>query len=131
VNPGRLSAGGWRPSRAIATTSLGTMIALMVAAQVVFKLAGRYAAVHKGPIAAYAANPWVWVGVATAGVAMLCWLVTLRRLPLAAAYPWTALIYVLTPAASAYLFGDPLTLRFGLGLALIVVGVVFTSRGVE
>ena len=62
---------------------------------------------------------------------MLCWLMTLRNMPLAVAYPWTALIYVLTPLVSAVLFGDVLSAKYMLGMTSIIAGVVLTSGGVE
>lgn len=62
---------------------------------------------------------------------MVCWLLTLRQLPLASAYPWTALIYVLTPLTSAVLFDDVVNTKHVIGMACIVAGVFFSADGVE
>jgi len=106
-------------------------IAAMVAAQVMYKLAGLWSRDHSELIAAFVLNPWIWLGLGCALVGMVLWLLALRRLPLSAAYPWTALIYVFTPIASTIIFGDLLRAQYLLGLVLIALGVVITTRGVS
>ena len=103
----------------------------MVAAQVLYKFAGLWSRDHAGLIAAFMLNPWLWSGLGCAVVGMVLWLMALRRLALSVAYPWTALVYVFTPIASALIFGDLLRTEYLFGLALISVGVVITTRGVS
>ena len=110
---------------------LAVMITCMTAAQVVFKLAGIHAATDTDIPRAIVANPWLWLGLLCAAAAAASWLFALRKLSLAQAYPWTAAIYILTPLASALLFGDVLDERFLLGMALITAGVFLTAGGVE
>jgi drug/metabolite transporter (DMT)-like permease len=110
---------------------LGGMVACMATAQVVFKFAGIHAASEPDIPQAILANPWLWGGLACAAAGTLCWLLALRTLSLARAYPWTATIYVLTPLASALLFGDVLDGKFLLGMTLIAGGVILTTGGVE
>jgi multidrug transporter EmrE-like cation transporter len=105
-------------------------IAAMVAAQVMYKFAGLWSRDHVGLLAAFILNPWMWVGLGCAVVGMVLWLLALRHLPLSAAYPWTALVYVFTPIASALIFGDLLRAEYLTGLGLIAVGVIITTRGV-
>lgn len=111
--------------------SLAGMIIFMTAAQVMFKLAGNHVVAQMGLVRALMSNPWLWIGLLLSGAGMLCWLLTLRKTPLASAYPWTALIYVFTPLASALLFNDPLDGKYLLGLGSIVAGVFFTAGGVN
>lgn len=106
------------------------MILLMVAAQIMYKFAGLYAVSHADTIASYLFNPWLWLGLVCALLGMILWLIALRHLPLATAYPWTALIYVFTPTASAFVFGEQLRIQYIIGLALISAGVLVTTRGV-
>jgi drug/metabolite transporter (DMT)-like permease len=106
-------------------------IAAMVAAQVFYKLAGLWSRDHAGLIAAFVLNPWLWIGLACAVVGMVLWLLALRHLPLSVAYPWTALVYIFTPIASALIFGDLLRTEYLIGLGLIAVGVVITTRSVS
>jgi multidrug transporter EmrE-like cation transporter len=58
------------------------------------------------------------------GISTLAWIAALRTLPLSQAYIFTALGFVVIPLASHFLFGEPLTLRFALGTALIVGGIL-------
>ena len=75
---------------------------------------------------------WRVIGVlAIAGVLYVTstglWVWALRSVELSKAYPLFALGFVLVPIASAFLFGEALTLKCGIGVALIVAGVVLTS----
>ncbi|SFF56043.1 Multidrug transporter EmrE [Duganella sp. CF458] len=110
---------------------LAGMIACTTASQVLLKYAGLYAAAHAGMVAGVLRNPWLAAAIAAAGGGICCWLLTLRRLPLALAYPWTALVYVLTPLAGAWLFSEVLDGRYALGIGCILAGVLLTSRGVS
>lgn len=115
----------------LAVVFLSGMIVCMVTTQVLLKVAGIHAAVRFDILYAFLGNPWLWGSLLTSGAGLTCWLITLRHMSLATAYPWTALIYVFTPLASAMLFGDELSTKYLLGMTSIVVGVVLTSRGVE
>ena len=111
---------------------LGSMILCMATSQVFLKLAGTHAtAGHSGAAHAFLANPWFWFSLMATGAGFVCWLMTLRTMPLAAAYPWTALIYVITPLASSVLFGDVLSGRYLLGMSSIIAGVLLTTGGVK
>lgn len=110
--------------------SLGGMILCMTASQILLKLAGQHSAAHAGAADGFMRNPWLWAALCASAGGVGCWLLTLRRLPLSVAYPWTALIYVLTPLAGVWLFAEALTGRYALGMALILAGVILTSRGV-
>ena len=113
----------------ISVVFLAGMIIFMSISQILFKLAGNYAATQTELIESFLSNPWLWAGLLSSGVGMVCWMLTLRKLPLASAYHWTALIYVLTPLASAVLFGDMLSIKYLLGMACIVSGVFITAGG--
>lgn len=113
--------------RSVIAWPLVGMICLMASAQLLFKQAGLHASAHTGWLESLALNAWLWTGMAVSAVGMVCWLLTLRRLPLATAYPWTALIYVMTPLASKLLFDDQLSWRYLSGMSLIVLGVVFIA----
>ena len=119
-------------SRPLALVALGGMITCMAASQVFLKLAGTHAAAgHLDVLHAFLANPWLWCALLATGAGFLCWLLTLRTLSLATAYPWTALIYVITPLASALLFGDVLNGKYVFGMATIIGGVLLTTGGVR
>lgn len=96
------------------------------AAQVLFK----NAAVHLPEpsanvewIYAAATSLRVWMALACLGVVFVLWMMILRRLPLATAFPMTASTYVVVVAASRILFDETISPVQYLGIALIVVGV--------
>lgn len=101
----------------------------MATAQVLLKFAGIHAAAHFNVFHAFLANPWFWGALLAAAIGMVCWLMALKKMPLAIAYPGTALIYVIAPLASAALFGDPLTVQYILGMASIIAGVCLIGFG--
>lgn len=55
------------------------------------------------------------------------WVWALRSVEISKAYPYFALGFVFVPLLGAWLFGESLTLRYGLGVMLIVIGVSLTS----
>ena len=69
----------------------------------------------------------VWVAVALYAGATLLWVRILTTVPLSRAYPFVALAFVLVPAAGYMFFGEPITLRYALGTALIVIGVAIAA----
>ena len=58
------------------------------------------------------------------GTATLLWIVLLQRVPLSRAYPFAALGFVLVPLASAWLFGERISVPYVLGAAFVIVGIV-------
>ncbi len=55
------------------------------------------------------------------------WVWALRFVEISKAYPYFALGFVFVPLLGAWLFGEVLTLRYGVGVVLIVAGVAMTS----
>lgn len=99
---------------------------LLAIGQVLFKLAGREANMVRelSDIAGLFATPWIWVALLVYGGATLLWIVLLQRVPLSRAYPFAALGFILVPAASAWLFGERITLSYVLGAGFVVVGII-------
>ena len=110
---------------------LAGMIGFMTTAQLMFKLAGNHASARIGLMNDFLSNPWLWMGLLASGAGMVCWMLTLRRLPLSMVYPWTALIYGLTPLVSAAWFGELLSPSYLFGMACIVAGVFISAGGVD
>jgi drug/metabolite transporter (DMT)-like permease len=55
------------------------------------------------------------------------WVWALRYVEISKAYPYFALGFVFVPLFGAWLFGEVLTVRYGIGVLLIIAGVVLTS----
>jgi len=115
--------------RSFALTGLiAAYITLLVSSQIMYKFAGLWALSNPGLLGTALKNPWITIGLGSAMIAMVLWLMILRQLSLTEAYPWTALIYIITPIASTIIFGELLKPQYFLGLALVVVGVYITTR---
>jgi multidrug transporter EmrE-like cation transporter len=110
------------------------LVAATVCVNTSAQVAMKFAALHlvAGNTAErWAFNPWIWAAAILSGAAIVCWLGALKTLPLATAYPWTALVYVLTPTMSVIVFKDAPTYRYFVGIISICVGIFFTTRGVR
>ena len=74
------------------------------------------------------ASPLFLGGVAAYALSVLTWLAVLKRVPLSVATPFIALVYVIVPVAARVLFGDVLTWRMLVGMALVAGGVVLVAQ---
>lgn len=105
------------------------MVFSMTAAQLLFKKAGLQTLESGDLMGSWVRNSWMWTAFIVSGLGTVCWLFALRRLSLTMVYPWTAMIYVLTPLLSAFIFDDLLSVQYGLGMTLIVFGIFITTTG--
>lgn len=55
------------------------------------------------------------------------WVWALRYIEISKAYPYFALGFVFVPLFGAWMFGEMLSLRYAIGVALIIAGVVMTT----
>lgn len=75
-----------------------------------------------------AMQPYVLGGVLCYGISLVVWVFVISREAVSAAYPITALVYVLNALAAAYFFGEILRpVQWG-GMACILVGVMLIAR---
>lgn len=74
-------------------------------------------------------SPWLLTGIGLYAISVLTWLSVLKRTTLAVAAPFVALVYVLVPLLSRQVFGDTITSRMWIGMALVVLGVTLVARG--
>ena len=103
-------------------------VALIACGQVLFKVVAL--------LSTASAHPWsdpktLSIGIASLalyGFATLLWIWLLRSVPLAKAYPFMALSFVLVPAAGILFFDERVTGMYGIGLGLIVLGVLLIAR---
>ena len=74
-------------------------------------------------------NAWFMVGLSAYALSVLTWLFVLRRVPLAVAAPFIALVYVLVPLASRVVFDDQVSSKMWVGMLLVVCGVTLVAQG--
>ena len=117
--------------------SLSTILILLTysvalaGGQVLFK----YAALRFTPaprltdnVVALILNPYLVVAVLLYGLLSVVWVWVLTFVPLSIAYPFVALTFVLTVAAGALMFGEPVSLKLLLGGLMIIAGLIVITR---
>ncbi len=108
------------------------LLALDVAIQVTMKLAGDQLHVIPFGFEWVQAAFWsgmVWISLIGYAATFFLWLTILRSSPLSAAFPATALVYVLVPLCGWVLLGEDFKPRQTVGIALILGGVLL-QRGI-
>ena len=73
-------------------------------------------------------NPWILSGLAAALIAALSWMAAMTKLELSYAYPFMSLAFVLVLVLSALFLREPLTAYKIIGMALVVIGLIVSSR---
>lgn len=112
----------------IATLFALTTVLLNGCAQLLLRKAALSGASPSDPLS-LVRNVWFMVGLAAYAFSVLTWLFVLRRVPLAVAAPFVALVYVLVPLASRFVFDDRVNSRMWVGMLLVVCGVTLVAQG--
>lgn len=73
-------------------------------------------------------NPYLFAGLFLYIFSFLAWLMTLSRVDVSYAYPFTALGYILTTLGGYYLFQENINLVRVLGIIVIIIGVYLVAR---
>ena len=73
-------------------------------------------------------DPFIFSGFASAFVASLFWMAALSKFDLSFAYPFMSSSFVLVFIISVFIFNDSVTVHKVVGLALIVLGILISSR---
>lgn len=71
-----------------------------------------------------AAEPAFLVALLLYTGATLLWVLALRDIPLSRAYPFAAIAFLLVPLGAALFYGEALTVRYGVGVALVIGGLL-------
>lgn len=100
--------------------------AAMAGGQILFKLAAvRSPAGSLGQrLAGLFYNGFFSAAVVLYALLAVLWVWILTFTPLSRAYAFVALAFILTPLAGSAVFGEPISFRFVVGVALIAVGLV-------
>ena len=74
------------------------------------------------------AMPWVWVAFASTFLAGVMWMLTLGRLDLTYAFPFTGITFLIILFAGAFVFGEPVSMGRAIGTLLVVAGLIVVVR---
>lgn len=103
---------------------LGTPL-LIAMGQVLFKMTSATAGdLSLKGLLALAANPVLIAALALYGFGTIVWIYVLKSVPLTIAYSFMGLTFCFVPVLAQVFFGEPLTLRYALGTALIFAGLL-------
>lgn len=69
-------------------------------------------------------DPYLLAAFAIYGIGTIVWVYVLKSVPLTVAYPFMAMTFCVVPLLAWGLLGEALTLRYMLGTALIVGGLI-------
>lgn len=61
------------------------------------------------------------------GASSILWIYILKGIHLGKVYPIMALAFIFVPITSHFLFQESLTLRYFLGLGILIIGIVITT----
>jgi len=73
-------------------------------------------------------DPWIFSGFFAAFIASFFWMATMTKFDISYAYPFMSAAFVLVFFFSVLLFHEPITWQKIIGLGLIILGIIITSR---
>lgn len=100
---------------------------MIASGQVLFKMTSEKLAVTGAPFYTALFNPVFILALAIYGTATLLWIYVLKTVPLAYAYSFMAMTFVLVPLMAAFWVGETLTLRYAVGAACIIAGLLIVQ----
>lgn len=74
-------------------------------------------------------DPAIFSSFVAAFLASLAWMAAMTRFDLNYAYPFMSLNFVIVLLLSSWLLSEPVSMQKVMGLLLIVIGTVISSRG--
>ena len=99
-------------------------VMLLAAGQILFKLASNDIVLNPSELLSSLVSIKLFFALVIYAIATLCWLITLKGLPLRVAYPFVAMTFFIVPTLAHFLLGETLHWNTYLGAAIIAVGVV-------
>lgn len=75
-------------------------------------------------------NPFIMLSIILTLLSGLSWMIAMNKFDISYAYPFTTLGFVLVLLFSVIVFQESLTWQKVLGLILIILGIIVTSRSI-
>lgn len=95
--------------------------------QVLFKMTSQKLVASNSKFHTVFLEPVFILALIIYGSATLLWLFVLKTVPLAYAYSFMALTFVIVPVMAALWLGETLTLKYAMGAALIILGLLIVQ----
>lgn len=107
-----------------------SFVALLSCGQILFKISALGMAGENGfgAFRRLALAPSFYLGLGVYALATIIWIWILREVPFSKAYPFVILTFVVTPILGAYFFQESLTLRYFVGMFVLIVGLAIMSN---
>ena len=101
---------------------------LISAGQILFKLtSARAGGLDAAGLFALLFDPYLIAALAIYGFGTIVWVYVLKAVPLTVAYPFMALTFCAVPLLAWALLGETLSLRYMVGVGLIVAGLLVVN----
>lgn len=75
-------------------------------------------------------NPYIIISLLLTLMAGLAWMIAMTKFDISYAYPFTMLGFALVLVLSSFLFNEPITWHKVIGLVLITVGIMVSSKSI-
>ncbi|MBB3268188.1 multidrug transporter EmrE-like cation transporter [Azospirillum sp. OGB3] len=108
---------------------LAAFSALLSAGQILFKFTAiRINGLDGTALIRHLISDYYFISaLATYGLSTLVWVLILRQVPLSRAYPFASLALIIVPVASVFFFNETLGIKYFIGLALVILGMLVLS----
>lgn len=103
------------------------LLAVCIFAETLLELCYKRAVEGGGGVIGALKHPLTWLGIGLWAIQAVAWILSLRTLPLAVAYPVNCLTYVTVPLAGWLVLKEKFSLRQLLASFLIAAGVVLVA----
>lgn len=106
---------------------LVTIPVMIAVGQVLFKMTSEKLALTGAPLYSMFFNPVCILALAIYGIATILWIYVLKSAPLAYAYSFMALTFVIVPILASLWLGETVTSKYLIGTGLIMAGLVIVQ----
>lgn len=101
---------------------------LISGGQLMFKVvSGKLGAPGLASLVKLFLDPMMILALSIYGIGTIVWIYLLRTVPLSTAYPFMGLPFCLVPILSGVILGEPVSIKTGIGTAMIIGGLMVAN----
>lgn len=102
--------------------------ASLAVGQLLFKLAADDVRLRLGwSLIRAVLSPWLIAAIILYGATTVLWIWILGQTTLTRAYPFALIGAAFVPLLAAFFLGEPISVRYGVGMVLVILGVAITQ----